>query len=125
MTYDILIFLARNPSMSHADFKNHYETIHVPLLQLYGGQLFPKSHRRHYLQFNENNEPTVVQGDSTFFTFDAITEASFDSEAAFRAFLAVLKVEEVSKTLIADEEKFSDRGKMKIVVIGDVQETRT
>jgi hypothetical protein len=116
MPYNILIFVTRKSGISHVEFKKHYETTYMPLLQFYGGEHFPNSHKRHYLQFNENDEPTVVQGNKAAFDFDAIAEVSF---------LAVLKVEEASKTLRMDEEKFSDREKMKIVVVGDVQETKT
>jgi hypothetical protein len=125
MPYNILIFITRKSSISHSDFKKHYETIHMPLLQFYGGEHFPKSHKRHYLQFSENDQPAVVQGDKAAFDFDAIAEVGFDDEAAFQAFLAVLAGEEASKTLRMDEDKFSDREKMKIVVVGDVQETKT
>ena len=124
MPYNILIFVTRKSGISHVEFKKHYETTHIPLLQLYGGEHFPNSHKRHYLQFNENNEPTVVQGNKAAFDFDAIAEVSFNDEAAFQAFLAALRVEEASKTLRMDEEKFSDGEKMRIVVVGDVQETK-
>jgi hypothetical protein len=125
MHYSILIFLTRISSISHADFQKHYETIHLPMLQRYGGRYFPKTHKRHYLQFSENDKPTVVQGNKTFFDFDVISEVSFDDERGFQAFLAALKGEETSKILRADEDKFSDREKMKIVVVGDVLESKT
>ena len=125
MPYNILIFITRKSSISHLDFKKHYETIHMPLLQLYGGEHFPKSHKRHYLHFSENNQPTVLRGSKAAFDFDAIAEVSFDDKAAFQAFMATLTVEEVSKALTMDEDKFSDREKMKIVVVGDIQETKT
>jgi hypothetical protein len=125
MPYNILIFITRKSGISHMDFKKHYEAIHMPLLQFYGGEHFPKSHRRHYLQFSENGQPTVVRGNKAAFDFDAIAEVTFDDEAAFQAFLAALAVEEASKALTMDEDKFSDREKMKIVVVGDVQETKT
>jgi hypothetical protein len=126
MPYNILIFIVRKPGISHTEFKKQYETSHMPLLQFYGGQHFPNAHKRHYLQFNDGNDaPTVVQGDKGFFDFDVIAESSYDDEAAFHAFVAMLKKEEASKVLRADEDKFSDREKMKIVVVGDVQETET
>jgi hypothetical protein len=125
MPYNILIFITRKPGISHLDFKKHYETSHMPLLQFYGGEHFPKSHRRHYLQFSKDDQPTVVQGDKAAFGFDAIAEVSFDDEAAFQAFLAALRVEEASKMLRMDEEKFSDSEKMTIVVVGDIHETKT
>jgi hypothetical protein len=125
MPYNILIFVTRKSGVSHAGFKKHLETTHMPLLQLYGGENFPNSHKRHYLQFEENDEPTVVQGNKAAFDFDVISEVSFANEAAFQAFVAALRVEEASKTLRIDEEKFADLEKMKIVVAGDVEETKT
>jgi hypothetical protein len=124
MPYNILIFFTRKSGTSHLDFKKHYETIHMPLLQFYGGEHFPKSHRRHYLQFS-NDQPTVIQGDKAAYSFDVIAEIGFDDEEAFQAFLASLKREDASRTLKMDEEKFLDREKMTIVVVGDVQETKT
>jgi len=125
MPYNVLIFVTRKSGISHSDFKKHYETSHMPLLQFYGGEHFPKSHRRHYLHFSENEQPTVVRGDKAAFGFDAIAEVSFDDEAAFHAFMAVLVKEEASKAIIMDENKFVDREKLTVVFVGDVQETRT
>jgi hypothetical protein len=125
MPYNILIFITRKAGISHSDFKKQYETSHMPLLQLYGGKHFPKSHKRNYIHFNDNDQPTIIQGTPAGFDFDAIAEASFEDEAAFQAFLEALTAdEEASKILRADEEKFSDREKMKIVVVGDVRETK-
>jgi EthD domain len=125
MPYNILIFITRKSSISHLDFKQHYETIHMPLIQFYGGEHFPKTHRRHYPQFDENNQPTLLRGDRTAFDFDAIAELGFDDEAGFKAFIAALTSEEASEALRMDEDKFCDREKMKVVVVGDVQETKT
>jgi hypothetical protein len=125
MPYNVFIFITRKPGISPSDFKKLYETSHMPLLQFYGGEHFPKSHRRHYLQFNEDDQPAVVQGNAVALDFDAIAEISFDDEAAFQAFLAVLSVGEASKVLKKDEETFAVREKMRIAVIGDVQETKT
>jgi len=127
MPYNILIFITRKSTISHSEFKKHYETSHMPLLQFYGGEHFPKSHRRHYLQFgdSDNDQPTVIKGDKAIFDFDVIAEVTFDNEAAFQAFLAVLAKEEASKALTIDEDKFVNREKMRIVVVGDVQETIT
>ncbi|KAE9377394.1 hypothetical protein N431DRAFT_436616 [Stipitochalara longipes BDJ] len=96
----------------------------MPLLQLYGGKHFPKSHRRHYLHFNKSDQPTVIRGDETSFGFDAISEVGFDDEAAFHDFIAALRVENASKVIRLDEEKFCDVKKLTVVVVGDVQETK-
>jgi len=79
------------------------------------------------MQFRDcdNGQPTVIHGDKAAFDFDVIAEVSFDDEAAFQAFLAALAGEEAAKTLKIDEDKFINREKMRIVVVGDVQETMT
>ena len=123
MPYNILVFTPRKPDISHADFKQHFETIHMPMLQRYGGEHFPKHHKRHYLQFSESNQLTVLRGHKSVCNFDAISEISFDDEAAFHAFMAALKVEEASKTLREDEKKFCDSERLTVVVVGDVRET--
>ena len=125
MPYNILIFVSRKPSLSHSEFKNLYETSHIPLLQFFAGDLFPKRHKRHYPQFGVDGQPSMLLGDKASFDFDAIAEVSFDDEAAYQAFINVLGSKEASEKLAADEDKFSERAKMKIVVIGDVQETKT
>ncbi|RFU34927.1 hypothetical protein B7463_g1415, partial [Scytalidium lignicola] len=125
MPYKILIFVSRKAGLSHSAFKNHYETSHIPLLQHFAGNLFPKHHKRYYLQFSADSQPTVLQGNKAFFDFDAVAEVSFNDEPGYKAFIDVLSTEEASKTLVEDEEKFSGREKIKIVVIGDIQETKT
>lgn len=126
MPYNILIFVRRIPGLSPSKFKDHYES-HVRLLQHFSGDLFPKLHKRYYLNFSEDNHdshPTVLQGDKASFDFDAVAEVSFDNEAAYHAFIDVLSTEEATEKLTADEDSFSVREKLKIVVIGDIQETK-
>jgi hypothetical protein len=125
MSYRILIFVSRKPGLSHSDFKTYYETSHLPLLRFFAGALFPKHHKRYYLNFDKDDKPEVLQGDKAVFDFDAIAEVSFDDKSHFQAFLESLRGEEAHKKLTQDEDKFSDRGKLKIVVVGDVQETKT
>jgi hypothetical protein len=123
MPYNILIFVGRKPGLSPSEFKDYYEG-HVRLLQFLAGGLFPKLHKRYYLQFGADTQPTVLRGDKASFDFDAIAEVSFDDEAAYHAFIDVLGSKEPTEKLTEDEDKFSDREKLKIVVIGDIQETK-
>ncbi|KUJ15029.1 hype protein [Mollisia scopiformis] len=121
MPYTILIFLTREAGMSHQEFKEYYETIQMPLLQRLGGEHFPRSHKRYYLQrqiaeTGQSMDPAV--------DVDAVAEIIFGDETAFQAFMAVLKVEEAAKELRIVEDKFVDREKLKMVVVGDIQETK-
>ena len=66
----------------------------------------------------------VMQGYKAAFNFDVIAEVGFDDEAAFKALIAMLKVEEVSKKIKEDEDRFCDREKLMVVVAGDVLQTK-
>ncbi|TVY85165.1 hypothetical protein LSUE1_G002348 [Lachnellula suecica] len=117
MPYTILLFVTRLTHLSHSEFKEHYETTHVPLLQRYGCKHFPKYHSRRYMQ------AAIRQGDETGFDYDAITECSFENEAAFMAFAATLSTEEAAKAIKEDENKFVDIRKLKVVVVRHVKES--
>ncbi|KAL9118694.1 MAG: hypothetical protein Q9187_004757 [Circinaria calcarea] len=136
MPYIILIFAYRKPGLSLAAFKSHYEHSHVPLVQSIAGPHFPKTHTRRYLQrfegnttasppstesgaINANSPATVLVGTQAEFEYDAIAELTFDNEAAFQAFFALVSQGEAAERIARDEEMFSDRPKMRIVVVDD------
>ena len=113
MPFKVLLFITSKPSISHSDFKTHYETQHLPLLQSFAGELFPKSHKRHYRQFGEDNLPKALRGRdlASGFDFDVVAEMAFDDAAAFEAFIEVFQREEVRKVVEEDELLFVERGK--------------
>ena len=132
MPYIILVFAYRKPGLSPADFKAHYENCHVPLLQSLAGDTFPNSHVRRYIQRSENkstsapeahsgnnvNTPAaVLVGTQADFEYDAFAELTFDDEAAFQAFFARVGQGKAAEKIAEDEEKFLDRGKMRVVVV--------
>ncbi|KAI0095753.1 hypothetical protein GGR51DRAFT_544674 [Nemania sp. FL0031] len=49
MTYTIVAFIRRKKDTSPAQFRAHYDNVHVPLLQVLVGSNFPISHTRHYV----------------------------------------------------------------------------
>ncbi|KAL4817020.1 hypothetical protein BDW67DRAFT_184096 [Aspergillus spinulosporus] len=114
--FTVLILVTRRGDLTPSEFRNHWETEHIPLLQRLGGTAFPVSHTRHYLQ----QPVTPLAGDSADLTFDAFAVVQFASQAAFEEFLPVMSSPEV----MADEDRFTDRGRMKAVVLGDVRVTR-
>lgn len=123
MPYDILIFLTSKPGLSPAEFKEGYES-HVRLLQHYAAHTFPKLHRRYYVKSGADNLPTILRGNKAFFDFDAVAEVGFEDEAAYRAFIQSLSGEEATAKLAEDEKRFADMEQMRVLVIGDIQETR-
>ncbi|KAJ6007533.1 hypothetical protein N7540_011509 [Penicillium herquei] len=62
-------------------------------------------------------------GQQTDFDFDAYAELTFLDQAAFQAFSAKVYTPEAAARIAADEEKFLDKSKLRIVMLGDVIET--
>ncbi|KKA19511.1 Uncharacterized protein T310_6518 [Rasamsonia emersonii CBS 393.64] len=136
MTYRILAFLYRKPSISPDEFKQHYEANHIPLLKRLTGPDFPLTHTRRYIARKSVDQPvegasernaktpaTVFVGSQADFDYDAVVELTFADEAAFQAFHAKLTSPEVAKELGEDEERFINRAKLRVVALGDVVET--
>jgi EthD domain len=126
-TFTILVFVTRKPGLSPSAFKSHYENKHIPLLKsLSTGppSIFPISHTRRYLTRDPSDpaHPVVVLvGDPADFAYDAIAEVNFESEAAFREFQTKVMM---TPKVAEDEERFTDRGKLKVVVLGETTVTR-
>ena len=51
MPYSVLVYIYRKKGTSPKQFKEHYETKHVPIIQRLSGNLFPMSHSRHYMAY--------------------------------------------------------------------------
>lgn len=51
MSYSVLMYIYRKEGTSPEQFKDYYETKHVPVIQRLSGNLFPTSHSRHYIGY--------------------------------------------------------------------------
>ncbi|KAL4790361.1 EthD domain-containing protein [Aspergillus venezuelensis] len=128
MPFKALLYVTRKPGTTPAEFKTHYETVHVPLIKKLAGDLFPLSHRRLYLARpgpgDDCSYPVaVVLGDQGDFTYDCITELTFPDEKAMQIFFAKRMEPGTKEVVEEDENKFLQADKLKLVVLGDVQET--
>ncbi|KAL2218182.1 EthD domain-containing protein [Thermoascus aurantiacus ATCC 26904] len=147
MPFRVLVLVYRKPGLTPAEFKQLYETSHVPLVQRLAGPDFPRSHKRWYIardpvetepetetaegntdNNSKNNDNTrfparVLWGRQEDFPFDAVAELTFDNEAGWQRFVAKAREPEAARLLAEDEERFLDRGRLGIVVLGDVSET--
>ncbi|KAJ5368334.1 uncharacterized protein N7496_008094 [Penicillium cataractarum] len=135
MSVTVFIYAYRKPGLSLEDFKTHYEA-HVDLIKRLTGDDFPLSHKRSYVARNtvevaaegasDRNAltpATVIVGQQADFDFDAYAELTFADQAAFQAFGAKVYAPEAAAQIAADEEKFLDKSKLSIVMLGDVIET--
>ncbi|KAB8256545.1 EthD domain-containing protein [Aspergillus pseudonomiae] len=128
MVYKALLYVTRKSGTTPAEFRAHYETVHIPLIQKLTGADFPLSHRRVYparpVPGEDNSFPaTVLIGAQEDFTFDVVVEVTFRDEAACKVFTARRQEPGTKELVDADEEKFLDPTKFKAVVLGEVQET--
>ena len=135
MPVTALVFAWRKAGTTPAEFKSHYESCHVPLVQSITGSHFPKSHTRLYIQRSEvdastissdavenaNYPAAVMIGTQADFDYDAFAELVFEDQTHFQTFMGLVGAKEAAEKIKADEEKFLDRGKMKVVMVDDVK----
>lgn len=119
----LTVFVTRKPGLSPTAFKDHYENTHVPLLRSLAGPIFPLSHARHYLARDPatpDHPAIVIFGAPEAFDYDAFAEVTFESETALHKFQKVMMLPEVME----DEDRFTDRAKLKVVAMGDTAITK-
>ncbi|KAB8269093.1 EthD domain-containing protein [Aspergillus minisclerotigenes] len=131
MSYTLLAFLTRKPGTTPTAFKSHYENHHIPLLKdILGPDRFPTVHKRYYIPRVEEPIPDTTATDphppregvilpSTVageFSWDCCAEVVFRDEAHYKAFHEALAAQ--GGRLRADEERFLDPGRMRVVHVG-------
>lgn len=118
--YTIVVFVTRKASLSPADFVEHWENVHVPLLKRLGGSRFPLSHRRHYLGApGTSTTAQMLLGDRVGLDFDAFAVITFSDQSAFHDFVPVMSLPEV----LEDEKRFTEPDKAKAIEIGTILST--
>ncbi|EQB48897.1 HypE protein [Colletotrichum gloeosporioides Cg-14] len=121
MSYRMLIFLHRKEGLSHAEFKDHYENVHVPLTKELTGSLFPMLHSRRYIERSpDDGKAMVLAGAKGEDEADAVVEVAFKDEAAAQAFFAATNSGEAMDRLKKDNEQFLNWEKLRILKISEV-----
>ena len=113
MLFKILIFGFRATNLTHAEYKDHYENVHIPLAQSYAGSTWPLSHTRHY--FGGNKTLAAISAPTDW---DSMAVLSFRDETHAFTFNGVLKAPAAAKAIHDDESQFMADGSPKMVVIG-------
>lgn len=130
MPYSLLLLVYRKPGLTPEEFKIHYETVHIPLMQRIACEKFPLTHTRRYINRTVDTEKTaypatVVSGTQADFPYDAVAELTFADEAACHASFAVMNSAENAPLVAEDCAKFMDTAKMTpMVLLDDCVETR-
>ena len=107
--YKVFGFLTKKDGLSMADFIDHYENRHIPLV---GGLASPPLvYKRRYI---ERDRPTTK---GATVDFDAMTELVFEDRSAFAAWMATLFGPDSGGVVAEDEERFLDRSKTRGYVV--------
>lgn len=125
MPYHVIMYGFRKPSLSPEDFRSHYETVHIPLVQSLAGSSFPISHTRRYIQRQQgkSDAPVILQGSPADGEWDVLIELVFESEARFFEFGQVMASPDVAARIAKDCDKFLEQSRSVAVVIGQVDTT--
>lgn len=107
--------------MTPAEFRTHYDTVHVPLLKSLVGPVFPLSHTRNYVTRNPTGNPSpsdgvkqhdfppvLYMGQASDVNYDSVTVMVWEDKSAFDLFNQVFSTEEVFGRISEDNKNFLD-----------------
>ena len=108
----------RKPGLTMAEFKAYYEERHVPLVT---GLLANWSdYRRNYrMEDTEHHAPHGDPARTNDAVFDVMTEITYESEAMYRATMALLADPGIGKRVAEDEDRFMDRASMRVHLVDE------
>jgi hypothetical protein len=111
--YKLLGYLTKRDGMSTADFIDHYENRHVPLILSLATE--PLVYKRHYLV----RDTATNAGGGAAIDFDVVTELGFADRDAYTAWLQALTEGDSGARVAADEERFLDRSRTRSCAVED------
>jgi hypothetical protein len=133
MTYTVVLFVTRNHHLTSEEFRDHYEHKHIPLAHSLLAPCWPIEFKRRYLArisrkgfggpANPDRPPLLLRGEMNELDCDCIAEMSFESEARFQEFYKKIYVKENAAILAKDEERFLEKGKTRVIVVGETWST--
>ena len=123
MPIKILIFTKRLPSLSPAEYKDYYENHHMPLInRISGGETAFVSHTRNYIPQNPDTQtPQLIMGSKPL-DFDCVTEVVYRDQEHLQAQMAKIGTEENTRLREEDEDKFIEKGSVRVVMVESVGE---
>lgn len=128
MPYTLVLLVTRKAGLTPTEFKNHWESIHIPLLKAIAGNDFPLSHTRHYTEHKSDTSSWYPPETRKFsgpdnFEFDALAVLTFANKAHWERFLVKSMEADAAKKLKEDKEKFQNVAMVKGLFCGETQST--
>jgi uncharacterized protein (TIGR02118 family) len=113
MPYHQISVIYKAPNLSFEQFKEHYETKHVPLvMSLTDPNFAPLSYIRKYVQRTASETATAAAPH-----FDAITELVFDTQEIYENWARKLTAGDAGFLIAEDTAKFLDQKRCKICTV--------
>jgi uncharacterized protein (TIGR02118 family) len=108
--HKLLLFMKRKPGMGVAEFRDYYETRHMPLCMQY--MQGAERYIRRYL------EPVAGLDEPEF---DVITELWFKSRAPVDMIITTMQKDAMPADVVADELNLFDRGKTRFHAVHETE----
>ncbi|KAI1142084.1 hypothetical protein F5Y05DRAFT_409232 [Hypoxylon sp. FL0543] len=132
MTYTVVAHIKRKTGTTPEQFRNYYDTVHIPLLMSLVGPTFPLTHTRNYvtrkpkdlLDPNTKFEPIMYMGEATSVEYDSLTVMVWEDKAAFDRFAERFYSKEVHEKMTEDEKNFADPAPRVIYAIEEPRVTK-
>lgn len=114
--FKIVILIKKKNGMSREDFIHHYETSHSVIGKRLLGHLWVK-YVRNYPRGLMEHQPEDTSVDDSY---DAVTEIWLKDEAAMEEMGRIINEPENNKLILADEEKFQERLKTRLLIVDEI-----
>ena len=119
-----MFLLKRKSSITHEQFREHYESIHVALAHKHLRHVMD-GYRRSYVQ----NIHGITNGDAgsekPSFDYDCITEMWFRTDADFDEWMRLAKDPVIGGEFVADEHNFLNREEFVMTICDEVASDRS
>jgi uncharacterized protein (TIGR02118 family) len=110
-----LLLCYRRPDITNAAFRTYIEETHVPLVKALLGVHHPQTHTRYYT----NKEAGFALGTPSGTDPDLVAVLTFENPDAMRQSMQARQADGTRETIEADEDRFMDRAKLKLIVMGE------
>lgn len=109
-----LLYCYRLPSLDAVQFRTYIEEHHVPLVQSLLGSNHPLTHTRYYT----DKDSGFAVGSASSEDPDLVAVITYESQEAVQQSMKLRRSDGIREQIEGDEEKFMDRSKVKLIVLG-------
>ncbi len=120
----LISLIKRQPHLTHEEFRDYYENVHVPLGVKHHGKYFA-DYRRNYVRHEFGSSGDTYAGSrenpagGSWPGYDAILEIWFKDQMALDAMLRESKAQAADPNLVGSRGKFIDQQSMRRLIVDE------